>query len=203
MKAFTPGCYALVVCGGRSSRMGVDKSRLVYHGREQRYFMYDLLTPYVEKVFISCNETQRAGIDEKYNCVQDGEPYRDLGPVAALLSAWEQYPGNNLLLAGCDYPFLSSEEWQRFMETIKPGEPAAFYNEEANLYEPLLAYYPASLSGTVFTMYKEGQHSLQQLLKRQDANKYFPRDKAAIRSVDTSLQYEQAKQQLNSSHREK
>lgn len=197
MKAFMPGCYALVVCGGKSSRMGVDKSTLIYHGREQRYVMYDLLTPYFENVFISCNEAQLAGIDKKYNSLQDGISYRELGPMAALLSAWEKYPGKDIVLTGCDYPFLDKEALQQFIDVITPGRPCAFYNEEANLYEPLLAYYPAILSGIVFEMHSRGDHSLQQLLKQQKAGKYFPQNKASIRSIDTNLQYEHAKQQLN------
>jgi len=197
MKSFIHGCYALVVCGGKSSRMGVDKSRLLYHDREQRYFMYDLLIPYVENVFISCNEAQLTSIDKKYNSLQDGATYRELGPMSALLSAWEKYPGKGMLLAGCDYPHLDKEELQRFIDVIKPGRTSAFYNEEANLYEPLLAYYPSILSGVVSEMHNRGDHSLQRLLQQQDAGKYLPQNKASILSIDTKLQYEYARQQLN------
>ena len=45
--------HGLVVCGGQSTRMGMDKSQLQYHGVPQREWLYELLQPLCEDVYIS------------------------------------------------------------------------------------------------------------------------------------------------------
>ena len=66
-----PNTYGLVLCGGKSTRMGTDKSMLQYHSKPQRYYVYDLLFPLCEKVFISCNEQQSSTIEVGYDYIQD------------------------------------------------------------------------------------------------------------------------------------
>ena len=52
------------MCGGKSSRMGTDKSRIIYHEKEQQYHVYEMLQLICEDVFISCNKEQQAFIDK-------------------------------------------------------------------------------------------------------------------------------------------
>src|SRR4051812_24633015 len=96
--------YGLIACGGKSSRMGFDKSTIVYHGKPQRYHVYNLLQPFCEKIFISCNHEQAASILPEYSFIVDTERAQHRGPIAALVSAFEQFPGASFLLIGCDYP---------------------------------------------------------------------------------------------------
>ena len=55
--------YGLIMCGGKSSRMGTDKSRIVYQQKEQQYHVYQMLQTFCEKVFISCNAEQGKTIE--------------------------------------------------------------------------------------------------------------------------------------------
>ena len=48
----------LVLIGGRSTRMGQDKSQLVYHEKPQREYLTDLLRPYCDTVYWSMNAKQ-------------------------------------------------------------------------------------------------------------------------------------------------
>ena len=125
--------YGLVVCGGNSNRMGTDKSMLQYYKKPQRYHVYDMLLPLCEKVFISCNAQQANSIAEGYDFIKDAPAYNDIGPMAALLSAFTLHPHKNLLLIGCDYPFLKTAELERFSLLCKEV-PASFYNNKAVIY---------------------------------------------------------------------
>lgn len=48
--------YGLVLAGGKSNRMGKDKSRLHYHGQPHALFLYKLLSKFCEKTFLSVRD---------------------------------------------------------------------------------------------------------------------------------------------------
>lgn len=183
---------ALVVCGGKSSRMGTDKSMLKYFGKPQRYHAYNLLNPLCEKVVISCNAGQIDTMEPGYSFLPDFTEYDNMGPVAALLTAFSQFPGKHILLVGCDYPFLTKEELTNFSSLCNTATPAAFFNEEMNCFEPMLAWYPSHSFSTVKKMVSNGQFSLQYFLKENNSAKYYPNEKTCIKSVDTLNEFLEA-----------
>jgi molybdenum cofactor guanylyltransferase len=191
------GTYGLVVCGGKSSRMQQDKSMLNYHGKPQRYHVYGMLQPFCEKVFISCNEMQSLSIDLGYEQLADNKRYVDIGPMAGLLTAFANFPGKNILFIGCDYPFLSKPDLEEFSALCK-NQPAAFFDQQDSMYEPLLAWYPYSCMPMLHEMFTTGTYSLRRFLEDNRAIKYIPSDTSCIRSIDDPQEYLQAYQRLNS-----
>lgn len=180
-----PNTLGLAVCGGNSSRMGTDKSLLQYYDKPQRYHVYDMLPPFCEKVFISCNEMQSNNIEDGYAFLKDDAAYSHMGPMAALLTVFKQYPKKNMLLVGCDYPFLNVTDLQQFSSYCTGEKNAvAFYNEQEDLYEPLLAWYPYQLFDKLKKMHEADQYSLQHFLKDVHAIKFYPQNKNSITSVD-------------------
>jgi molybdopterin-guanine dinucleotide biosynthesis protein A len=191
-----PATYGLVVCGGQSSRMGTDKSMLQYFDKPQRYHVYDILLSFCEKVFISCNEQQSTTIETGYEFITDDITLGDIGPMAALLSAIALYPKKNLLLIGCDYPFLKTNELEIFSAHCK-NAPAAFYNKTDDVYEPMLGWYPYDCFDELKRMYESKEFSLQYFLKSAQAVKYLPTDINCIQSIDTPEAYKTAYKLIN------
>lgn len=189
---FSNKLLGLVVCGGKSRRMGTDKSMLQYHFKPQCYHLYDMLESGCDQVLISCSSKQAAAIDKNYPTLSDQLAVEGIGPMAALLSAFHSYPGYDILFIGCDYPFLESEELKRFVAGIHRSEPEAFYNLTYSVYEPLLAYYPASAFESIKRLHAEADYSLQHFLKEQDARKFNPFSLLTIKSIDTKEDYLEA-----------
>jgi len=182
----TLATYGLVACGGSSSRMGTDKSMLTYHQKPQRYHVYEMLQPFCEKVFISCREEQAATVEDGYNILADHPAYNETGPMAALLSAFAEFPQKNMLLIGCDYPFLTANDLQQFSAYCNDEDHAvAFYNDKGNVYEPLLAWYNHNSFYALKKMYDTKQYSLQHFLRSSQTVKFYPTDNKNIESIDT------------------
>ena len=57
-----PVLNGLVLAGGKSVRMGFDKTLIEWHGKEQRDFMADTLKGICNDVFISCRADQQQEI---------------------------------------------------------------------------------------------------------------------------------------------
>jgi molybdopterin-guanine dinucleotide biosynthesis protein A len=182
----------IVVCGGKSSRMGTDKSMLQYYSEPQRYHIVQLLQPFCTDFYISLNNNQEEVYNDKYKVARDKNVFDNLGPMTALLSVFEALPGKNLLFIGCDYPLLTTNELSLFVQSInETTKVKAFFNEAENLYEPLLAYYPSSFGTELKDYFLRGKNSLQKLLFQSDAERYIPINKDAMRSVDNKMDFEE------------
>jgi molybdopterin-guanine dinucleotide biosynthesis protein A len=185
--------FGLVVCGGKSTRMGLDKSQLTYHGKPQSDYVYDMMSPFCEEVFLSCNRNQPWCTESRRKVIVDLPEYENIGPMAALLSAFYHWPKHNWLVVGCDYPFMSGPVLEQFLKNIKTGTPAtAFYNT-ANRYEPLLAYYESACGPLLTACFEKGAYALQSFLRDINAGKYYAEDEQVHRNVNTWEEYWQVR----------
>jgi len=166
--------------------MGTDKSMLIYHQKPQRYQVYEMLQPFCEKVFISCKQEQALTVETGYHVLADDTAYNNIGPMAALLTAFSAFPKKNMLLIGCDYPFLTSNDLEHFSAYCNDENDAvAFYNDKENLYEPLLAWYAHRSFLMLKEMYALKKYSLQHFLRTIKTAKLHTENEKSIQSVDT------------------
>lgn len=189
--------YNLIICGGQSLRMGFDKSLLNYHGDAQRYYLYDLLLPVSQKVFISCNERQAHEMEPGYDFLIDEEIYAGSGPAAALLTAHHAYGNVSFVATGCDYPFLTLRDIDLLMQTgMQKNRTVAYFNEEKDFYEPLIAFYHYSDLPVLKINFSKGEYSLNRFLKEINAARLIPEDIRNLRSVDTYAAFIDARNEI-------
>ncbi len=184
--------YGLVVCGGQSKRMGTDKSLIDYHGKPQRYFLYDLLQSCCEKVFISCNQSQLKNISVGYETIVDAPQHQNIGPMAALLSAFEKYPNKSFVLIGCDYPFVNITEIQTLINAREINTMAVCYTNRQSFLEPLLALYENSSFAQLINAFHHQNYSLRHFLEEVNAKQIIGSAELTM-SVDTPEAYQIAK----------
>ena len=190
--------YGLVICGGLSTRMGKDKSLLNYHGKPQRYYLYDILATLCNKAFISCNNTQAKEIPEGYNVIIDSEKYEQIGPMGGLLSAFEKYPDASFLVVGCDYPFIKTDDLQKLMDANNDVQFAAtYYNEKEQVREPLLGFYKSACYEFLLKQFEQQNYSLNHFLKDVHSEKIISSASEIIQSIDTPEQYQNALNTIN------
>jgi molybdopterin-guanine dinucleotide biosynthesis protein A len=127
----------LVLAGGKSSRMGFDKSAIRWHGMEQQYYMADLLKPLCNEVFISRRDQQQAKPDEHYKTIVD--TVTGLGPFGAIISAFEFLPDTAWFVVACDLPLLDNHTLEYLLEHRNPEAVATtFQSPFDGLPEPLI-----------------------------------------------------------------
>ncbi|MCE6989259.1 molybdenum cofactor guanylyltransferase [Dyadobacter sp. CY323] len=176
--------------------MGTDKSQLVYYEKPQYEHVHHTLVPLCEKVVISCNAGQAGTISGNYERVVDLPQFSGNGPIAAILSAFQTYPGHDLLVAGCDYPFLTIRELTFFLHSIKRDTLAAAFYNEADKYEPLLAWYSSDCAPILRINYENGDYALQYFLQKVGAEKYRPESKNVVTSIDTPEDFKKVRDLL-------
>jgi molybdopterin-guanine dinucleotide biosynthesis protein A len=189
------GTVGLVLCGGQSTRMARDKGSICYHRRPQREHVYHLLSDIFDEVYLSCNSAQLDHINDKFKKLVDLPQFSGNGPLGALLTAFQVLPGKAIMVVGCDYPLLTSEELQLFIQSIGDSSTAASFFGKTH--EPALAWYSQYAADLILEMFYSGETSLRHFLERVNAHKYFPRNPLIVESIDTPAQSERVKRMLS------
>ncbi len=147
MKNYRP-LYGLILAGGRSKRMGVDKASLVHpDGRPLAKRAADLLGSLCHHVVVSLRQEQESPpeIEEMENLtiVRDPDALAD-GPTVGIISAMKHFRDVDWLVVACDLPRLDHATLAHLIESHKQGELFLAYRSEFDgLPEPLCAIYAA------------------------------------------------------------
>lgn len=138
----------LILAGGKSRRMGVDKAGLCYGNSTipQWRAAAKLLAPFCSKVYLSVRKDQQlsgyacSGEDACYPLLVD--QFDDAGPLAGLLTAFSHRPQNAWLVIACDLPRLDPHTLENLISQRNPkGWATAYQSSTDGLPEPLCALY--------------------------------------------------------------
>lgn len=178
--------YGLVLCGGKSTRIGFDKSDLIFHyNKKQKYFLYELLKQYCEEVFISCRVSQKDKIDTEYKVLTDLPVYENSGPMTGLLSFREKYSDTAVLAVGCDYPFIDCESIEKLIQH-RNDKAVCYINKNHNIPEPLLTIYEASFLKIIQDNFLKNNFSLSRILEQEMVNTIEPPKKLTLKNVNSA-----------------
>ena len=129
---------ALVLAGGKSSRMGTDKSLLTINGRSLIEQIVESLRPFVAEVIVSTNEK------EKYCFLKDVRFVEDFrkgeGPLIGLISGLELADTPWVFAVSCDAPLVTGEFLQ-FLADFRAKDILAVAPYGDGYFEPLLSLY--------------------------------------------------------------
>lgn len=194
MTAQNKQIYGLVLAGGKSSRMGRDKSMIAYHGKPQVDVAFDLLSLFCAKVFLSNRQDQSdAEAYRKFPQLHDAPEFEGKGPLAGILSAMKEYPDVSWLVLACDLPFVDQKVIGQLLKDRDPKKIATAYKSSHDgLPEPLCAIWEAGHYMDVLKFFKEGVHCPRKVLIRSNAHLLEPSDPKALDNINDPQEYKQA-----------
>lgn len=177
--------FGLVLAGGESRRMGQDKATLRRAGQSQLAYVVELLDGLVERVFVSTRADQK-GDTERSRFEQIVDRYEDLGPVAGILSAMDEYPDVDWLVLACDLPNVDTPTLTHLLQKRSPDKPFSAYSSSYDgLPEPLCAVYRAASSDIVRGFVADGMYCPRKMLIRSDTLLLEQPDPVALDNVNT------------------
>lgn len=179
-----PALNGLVLAGGHSLRMGSPKDRINWHGKEQRYFLADLLAPFCREVYISCRQDQALNIDRNYQTIND--EFSDIGPASGLLSAFKNKSNEAWLIVACDMPFLDKDCIERLVQFRDFEKIAtAYQNPTDNLPEPLVSIWEPKSYPLLADCLPNKNISLRKVLINNDTLLVRPSNQQILLNVNT------------------
>ena len=132
---------AVVLAGGRSSRMGRDKLELTLGGKTLLESAVSRFSEAFEKVFISVADAKKYPDIEAPRIV---DILPGAGPMSGLHAALKSLPGKGIFLVAADLPYSCPHTAKRIIE-LCGGKDACVVRLPDGKLEPLFGYYKKTL----------------------------------------------------------
>lgn len=162
-----PPIFGLVLAGGKSSRMGHNKSLIRYHNKPQREYLFDLLNKFCVKVFTSCRTS-----DEIPPHLQPLPDCFDIeSPLNGILSAFEMQKDVAWLSIAVDMPLVDDKTIEYLISHRNTAHMATcFFDSEGKNPEPLLTIWEPAAAKPLRNFFKTGNVSPRAFLQQSPVN---------------------------------
>ncbi len=182
----------LVLAGGQSSRMGKDKSNLVYYQDAHKYHMLDMLRSIGLDSFISLRQEQEQ--KSRYKFITD--TFENIGPMGGVASAFS-FQKSAWLVVACDYPHMKTQILEDLIAMRNKSKIATvYYDENADFIIPTCAIYEMECFDLILEAIQKKEYSLQKLLKQNKTFIINSKDES-FKSVDRVEEFISAKAKIH------
>ena len=180
----------LVLIGGKSTRMGTDKSELDYFGKPQKEAVKELLENNTLETFYSVQNSSEKG-DEI------SDKFINLGPFGGICSAFQKDPNAAWFVLATDVPFVNEEIIQLVLKYRNPSKAAtAIKGKGKDFPEPLITIYEPKAYAILLQYLAQGYSCPRKMLINSDVE-IVEIDDDYIRNINTPEEFNEAKKELN------
>ncbi|OQX60115.1 MAG: molybdenum cofactor guanylyltransferase [Helicobacteraceae bacterium 4484_230] len=180
----------IIFAGGKSSRMGRDKSLLPFGGFETlAQYQYERLKKIFNRVCISAKEADK--FDFEADVIPDIVETGIFAPTAGFVSVFEHLDDDRIFVLSVDTPFVGREEISALIKADKPSLDAVVAKTDSGIH-PMCGIYHRSLLRQFREMLYNDNHRLGQLLKSSQADFIFFGDDSAFANLNQPHEYEEA-----------
>lgn len=178
-----PPLRGLVLAGGRSTRMGMDKGKINLKGMESRKYFYNMLDSL-------CVETLISGRADQANEL-DGYPFLedrmyDMGPFGALISAFMHNPNTAWLVVATDLYQMQTQAIKQLIKARNTTKIAtAFNNKTTNFPDPLCTIWEPKSYAHILEFMRLGYSCPRKVLINSDVELVTPNDPDWLFNVNT------------------
>ena len=197
----------VILCGGRSARMGTAKHRLLFTNNKPIYkqLLMQAIEAYPETqgLYLSLHDLESAlQVDETFvmgrpiNLIFDEKSIPsqkdgiDIGPAAGLLAALHADPHCTWLVLACDYPLISVPELRNLFSSYN-GRLTCFENAEGWA-EPLLGLWSPEALACLSLNVRDGCTGPKVVVKELNGKRIRALDERSLLNANTPREWSQA-----------
>lgn len=159
---------AIILAGGKSSRMGEDKALILIQGVPLLQRIYNIAEACATTVYVVTPWSERYQHILPSNCQFIKEAPLSNGPLVGFAQGLAQVQTNWVLLLACDLPNLRVEvlqEWANKLDDVSDEAIAALAHHIKG-WEPLCGFYRRSCLADLNEYIKQGGRSFQSWLNQ-------------------------------------
>jgi molybdopterin-guanine dinucleotide biosynthesis protein A len=183
----------VILSGGKSSRMGEDKSLLPFSTSKTLIeYQYQRLKPYFKDIYIS-SKTDKFDFIEKDFLILDEN--KDIySPILALDTIFDKFKNQKIFIITVDTPLVTIESISRL---IKESENYDICIAQTERTHNLCGVFSSNISLSIKTMITNNIHKINYLIKNNEYNLVdFPNNSDFI-NINNKTEYKMALSYIN------
>ncbi len=161
----------VIFAGGKSSRMGEDKSLLPFGDFDTlTQFQLHRLKKLFKDVYISCKNSDKFQFDiknQKNIFIEDIDSDNLFAPTAGFAAVFEKLKCENFFAISVDTPFINKQIIKTLIDSDKKDTDATIAKTKMGI-QPMCGIYHNSLNNSFLQMLKTDNHKLGFLLKNSN-----------------------------------
>jgi molybdenum cofactor guanylyltransferase len=171
----------LILAGGKSSRMGYDKSLIEYHSVSQREYLFQLLGNFCDLIYTSCKKSE--AVPNHLNPLQDR--YTLESPLNGILTAFSTHADVAWLTVPIDMPYIDRPAIEFLINKRDQTKVATcFFDSDGKKPEPLLTIWEKHAYPPMLAFFNDGNKSPREFLMREHANVIHAPDKKYLININ-------------------
>ncbi len=175
--------YGLILCGGKSSRLGFPKYSIEKDGFPLYKWWNNTLNAVCDKTYISCQAMQTKEID--YPLIIKDES-TDSGPLEGIYKAFQVNDKVNWLVMACDLVFADHKDITALIKNNREGNDAICYlNPETREPFSLFTIYNSQIFPSLVDEYQSELKSARRLLMNSNVILLNPEDPNILKGINT------------------
>ena len=182
----------VIFAGGKSSRMGEDKSLLPFSSyKTLTQYQYSRLSKIFKTVYISCKDKNKFDFEASF--IEDIQSTDTFAPTAGFVAVFKVLKEDAFFALSVDAPFVDEEIIKSLISsdaTHKDCDATIAFS--ANGMEPMCGIYHRSLQNEFLKMLEENNHKLGFLLKNAQTNFVHFEEEKAFMNLNHPHEYEEA-----------
>jgi len=194
-----PPLKALIMAGGKSVRMGKDKTHIHYHGKPQFAHVYSMCEELGVEAYVSCRAEQTEYFQENgYRTITD--KFLGMGPIGGIASAFMHAPDNAWLVMASDVPLIDKDVLHELIENRSALHTAtAFQSPFDQFPEPLIAIWEPKAFSMIMSFIGLGYSCPRKVLIQTKAKVIQASTPEKLENVNTPDELQEALEQLKKS----
>lgn len=179
----------VLFAGGKSSRMGEDKSLLPFGGYPTlTQFQYERLSRIFNRVYISAKTRDKFGFDTPFLLdPADAE----FAPTAGFVTLFNELEDDRVIVLSVDTPFVDENVFSALLDADSAELDAVIAKTDSGSH-PLCGLYHRSLAKEFERMLAEGDHRLGKLLAHSNTRYVNFNDDQLFANLNHPHEYQEA-----------
>lgn len=187
-----PKLKALILAGGKSLRMGEDKSQINYHGKSQEEHLVDLCKSCGLDTYISKGASYTGDLQ---NVIKDR--MIDMGPFGAICTSFMHDRNTAWLVLACDMPFIDKDSIDDLINNRQLGSYATSYAMSNESFpEPTFTIYEPRIYKRMLEFLSLGYTCPRKVLINSSIKKITPKNIKVLRNINSQKEKDIAKNEI-------
>lgn len=155
---------AVILAGGKSSRMGEDKGLAIYLGKPMVQYAIDACRELTSEIIISTANTEYSRFG--YELLADNFP--DCGPIGGVEAGLSAAKTPGILVCPCDMPGINPEIIKRILWNSEGKSAVVAASGQGKIF-PVLGWYSKTALPVIQKQIEKGDYKMLFFLKKLDA----------------------------------